>query len=169
MFAKMASLGLGLVTAMAAFPAAAHESYGRAPNPGYGPRAPAPMYAPAPVRPERPMNEREAAAVLRGADYNRDGGITLGEANAYGRTQFRRDDFDGNGVLTVREVRGCNDELARGVPGNGVVTFAEYDANLQREFYRLDRNRDGFLSGYDLGTSAPRPAAGMSWSWHWSL
>src|SRR5690349_18382526 len=101
MFAKMASLGLGLITAMAAFPAAAHESYGRAPNPGYGsrapapsydpgygPRVPAPTYAPVPVRPERPMNDAEAAAVLRGADYNRDGAITLGEANAYGRAQF---------------------------------------------------------------------------------
>jgi len=107
--------------------------------------------------------------VLRQADYNYDGGITLAEAYAYGEARFRGADLDRNGVLTRHELRGGEDEFTqRARRRDGVVTFAEYEASVQHEFYGLDSNRDAFLSSYELGTRAP-PSAGVSWSWHWSL
>jgi hypothetical protein len=110
------------------------------------------------------------ALVLSRADYNYDGGIALGEAHAYGRAEFARADRDRNGVLTRRELRGPGGELAQGARGrDGVVTLAEYDANVQRQFYSFDRNRDAFLTSYELGTSAPPRPASVSWSWNWSL
>jgi hypothetical protein len=185
MFTNLAALGVGLITAVAAVPAAAHEgcppgqqhssypSYGVPPAPTY---APAPAYAPAPPRVQTSYprgNDLRAAAVFSRADYNYDGGVTLGEARAYGRAEFGRADRDRNGVLIRGELRRAGDEFAGGVRSrDGVVTYAEYEANLTDRFYRLDQNRDGFLSRYELGTSAPAPAPRPgAWSvgWHWSL
>jgi hypothetical protein len=189
MFTKLAAFGVGLVTAAAAVPAAAHEGrshgqhgahsgYGVPPAPTY---APAPAYAPAPYAPApsyapprgTSRNEARNAAVLSRADYNYDGGITLGEARTYARSEFARADRDRNGVLMRGELRGPGDEFANGPRArDGVVTFAEYDANVIDRFQRLDDNRDGYLSRYELGQSAPaaapRPGA-WSVGWHWSL
>jgi hypothetical protein len=72
-------------------------------------------------------------------------------------------------VLTRHELRACSDELAHGARRrDGVVTFDEYAAHVQHQFYNLDLNRDTFLSSYELGTNAPRQAS-VGWSWHWSL
>jgi hypothetical protein len=193
MFTKLAALGVGLVTAAAAVPAAAHEgcppgqhrsSHGVPPAPTYAPApayapapyAPVPGYAPAPYAPPRgnySRNEARHAAVLSRADYNHDGGITLGEARAYGRSEFARADRDRNGVLVRGELRGPGDDFADGRRArDGVVTYAEYDANVIDRFQRLDDNRDGYLSRYELGQSAPAPAPRPgAWSvgWHWSL
>jgi hypothetical protein len=118
--------------------------------------------------PQGPVDRH--AVVLSRADYNYDGGITFGEAHAYGRAEFARADRDRNGVLTRRELRGPAGELAHGARRrDGVVTSAEYDAHLQRQFYSLDRNRDAFLTSYELGTTAPPRPASVSWSWNWSL
>ena len=178
MFTHLAVLGVGVITALSATNAAAHGGWGPVQEgsypryPSYG--APAPTYAPAPPRVYTPYpsyTPRAAgsyAVVLSRADYNYDGGITLGEAHAYGRAEFARADMDQNGVLTRRELRVLDYEVARGARQGGVVTFAEYDANVQRQFYHLDRNRDGFLNSYELGTTGPRPAT-VSWNWNWSL
>jgi Ca2+-binding EF-hand superfamily protein len=114
--------------------------------------------------------------VLARADYNYDGGITLGEARAYGRAEFSRADRDRNGVLVRGELRRADDEFTEGRRGrDGAVTYAEYEANLTDRFYRLDQNRDGYLSRYELGSPgaapapAPRPGAAWSVGWHWSL
>lgn len=200
MFTKLAALGVGLVTAAAAVPAAAHEgcppgqhgstsSYGVPPAPTYVPApayapapyapayAPSPNYAPAPSyappRGNYSRNEARNAAVFSRADYNYDGGITLGEARAYGRNEFARADRDRNGVLVRGELRGPGDDFADGRRArDGVVTYAEYDANVIDRFQRLDDNRDGYLSRYEMGQSAPAPTTRPgAWSvgWHWSL
>ena len=156
MLKQMAALGLGLITAAAAVPAAAHDGRDPARTGSSSYRPPAPTYAPRAQLP--PSTDAGYALGLRHADYNSDGGITLREAHAYGRAQFRHEDLDRNGVLTRRELRGSRDEFARGPRGDGVVTFAEYDSNVQRGFYHLDRNRDGRLSRRELGTGGPQPA-----------
>jgi hypothetical protein len=107
--------------------------------------------------------------VLSRADYNYDGGITMAEAHAFGRAEFASADVDRNGVLTRRELRGPGHELARGASRGGVVTFAEFDANVHQRFYELDANRDGFLSSYELGRPAPPHNGGVTWSWRWTL
>jgi hypothetical protein len=159
MLNTLATIGIGLVTAVAA-PATALADYGPAHPPVYsGHHAPAPVYAPAPPRaqtfPRRIEASRDAARdarVLRQADYNRDGGVTLAEAHAYARNQFSRVDFNHNGVLTQREARNDSTGLARGASGrDGVVTLAEYDASVRNDFHDVDRNRDGYLSSRELG------------------
>jgi Ca2+-binding EF-hand superfamily protein len=123
------------------------------------------MYAPAPYA--HRVESRDAAA-LRRADYNRDGGVTFAEAHAYARNAFSRSDADHNGVLTRRELRVAPDGLTRDARSPDRVTLADYDRSVREDFRGLDRNRDGFLSGYELGTSAPS-ANTVSYSWHWQL
>jgi len=44
------------------------------------------------------------------------------------------------------------------------VTLAEYDSSVRFRFQGLDRNRDGFLSRYELGTTtSPRAANYSRW------
>lgn len=186
MFNHLAALGLA--TLVSAAPAVAHAwdaapaapypssypsypssypSYPSYPAPTY---SPAPPYAPAPPYTHGPRSSNVVyARVLSRADSNYDGGITLAEAQAFGRAEFAREDVDRNGVLTRRELRGPGHELARGAGRNGVVTFAEFDANVHQRFYELDLNRDGYLSSYELGRPAPRRNGGVTWSWNWSL
>jgi hypothetical protein len=154
----------------AGYPTAGYPTYG-APAPAYLPGIPVvygppvPVYAPAP--PTRRV-DREPVT-LRRADFNGDGGITFAEAYAYGRNEFSRSDLDGNGVLTRRELNNRYDEIANGARRrDSVVSFAEYDASLRHQFGQLDRNRDGFLSGYELGTSRSQPNL-VTFNWHWEL
>jgi EF hand domain-containing protein len=184
MLNTLATLGLGLVTAVAA-PATALADCGPAHptaypgphTPGYGPApvyAPAPVYTPAPPRAQRLPRRVEAsrdARVLRQADYNRDGSVTLAEAHAYARNQFSRVDFDRNGVLNQREARNDATGFARGAQGrDGVVTLAEYDASVRDDFHDVDRNRDGYLSSRELGLRTASPNNnGVNVTWHWQL
>ena len=170
MFNPLAALGLGLIAAVTASSAPALACDPVQPSSGYPSYGPSvPTYLPAPPRVPPVYRDVGYTTVLSRAEYDYDGGFTLAEAHAYGRAQFASDDLDRNGVLTRHELRRTNDELAHRANGRGgVVTFEEYDANVQREFYRLDLNRDGFLSRYELGTEAPRTAS-VGWSWHWSL
>src|SRR6187402_2404248 len=132
MFKHWAALGTGLISAATALPAAAHD--GRVPahaGPAYPEyRRSTPTYAPAPPRVYTPYPvaaNSGCAAVLRQADYNYDGGITLGEAYAYGQARFSQVDLDRNGVLTRHELRRGEDEFTqRARRRDGVVTFAEY-------------------------------------------
>jgi hypothetical protein len=161
MLTQLAALGIGLITTVAsplvhaaqpgcdpAHPTAAHPAH----------RAPAPTYAPAAPRyPAPPVRHVETSAVvLRRADYNRDGGVTLQEARAYGRNQFIRADQDRNGVLTRRELSRADSELQRisGTRG-GRLTLAEYHTSITSQFHRLDDNRDAVLSRNELGAASP--------------
>jgi hypothetical protein len=168
MLTQLAALGIGLITTVAspivhaaqpgcdpAHPTAGYPPY-RAPAPTY---APAPAYAPAaPPRYQAPSVRHVDASpvVMRRADYNRDGGVTLQEARAYGRNQFIRADQDRNGVLTRRELSKADSELSR-VSGNrgGGLTLAEYHASITNQFHSLDRDRDAFLSRHELGAASP--------------
>jgi hypothetical protein len=190
MLNQLAALGIGLVSAVTSTVAVAHENCdpahqsATAPSyapqsyapPGYAPQsygpapAPVPTYAPAPAyAPAPPPIEADYALELRGADYDRNGWVTRNEAEAYGQAAFAHADLDRNGVLTRRELWGTQDALARSTPSrDGVVTFAAYEANVDRQFYELDRNRDGYLSGYELGARpAERPTASVSWRFRW--
>ena len=191
MLTQLAALGIGLITTVAApmahagqpgcdpaHPTAGYPSYG-APAPTYAPTyapayAPVPTYAPvpsygpaAPPRYQAPRHVEASPVMMRRADYNRDGGVSLQEARSYGRNQFIRADQDRNGVLTRRELRNAGNEFSR-VSANrgGVLTLAEYDASITNQFYSLDRNRDAFLSRYELGTASPNT---VTYSWNWSL
>lgn len=192
MLTQMAALSIGLITTVAApialaapcdtaHPTAGYPTYG-APVPTYSPvPSYSPPYAQQPpygaqppyAAPRGPAPRRIEAqqVVMRQADYNRDGGVTYGEAHAYGRNQFARADYDRNGVLTRRELRDSRDDFTRVSHGRGgVVTLAEFDAAVHDQFYQLDYNRDGFLSRYELGLGAPpAPASRVTWSWNWSL
>jgi hypothetical protein len=165
MLTQLAALGIGLITTVAspivhaaqpgcdtAHPSAAHPPY-RAPAPTY---VPAPTYASA--RPPRhqapPVRHVEAPVVMRRADYNRDGGVTLQEARAYGRIRFIRADRDGNGVLTRRELNNADSDFSRVSQSRGGLTLAEYHASITSQFHGLDRNRDAFLSRHELGTAS---------------
>jgi len=165
MLTQLAALGIGLVT-LVGTPAIANADCVPTPSSSY-PSHGTPHHHPTPTRAPVPTRRLETphAVELRQADYDNDGGITFGEAQAYGRAQFRRADDNHDGRLTRREVH-YRDELARGARGrDGVVTFAEYDANLRREFAELDRNRDGFLSRYELGRSPASTAVRYDWRW----
>jgi hypothetical protein len=183
MLNTLATLGIGLITAVAApataladcgpaHPTAGYPGY-RAPAPAY---TPGPVYAPAPPRAQtlpRRVEANRDALVLRQADYNRDGGVTLQEAHAYARNQFSRVDFNHDGVLTRYEVRNDTAGFARGAQGrDGVVTLAEYDTSVRNDFHGVDRNRDGYLSSYELGLRTASPVGannGVNLSWHWQL
>ena len=149
------------------YPASTYPSY-----PSYG--APVPVYSPTwnptPLPPVPPPPARRTV-LLKRADYNGDGGITFTEAQAYGRTEFGYADVDRNGVLTRRELDNHVDEFARGARhrgrGVGVVTFAEYDMSVRHRFIDLDRNRDGFVSRYEI-EGRPEPKT-VRVSWHWQL
>lgn len=166
MLTQLAALGIGLITTVASpIVHAAQPGCDPAhPTAGYPPhRAPAPTYAPAapPRYQAPPVRHVEASpVVMRRADYNRDGGVTLQEARAYGRNQFIRADRDRNGVLTRRERNNADGELSR-VSGNrgGGLTLAEYHASITSEFHSLDRNRDAFLSRRELRTASPDQVA----------
>jgi hypothetical protein len=180
MLNALATLGIGLVTAVAA-PATALADCGPAhPTVYSGHHVPAPVYAPGPVYAPPPpraqtlprrVDASRDALVLRQADYNRDGGVTLAEAHAYARNQFSRVDFDRNGVLTQREARNDSTGFARGAWGrDSVVTLAEYDASVRDDFHDVDRNRDGYLSSRELGLRTASPNNnGVNISWHWQL
>jgi EF hand domain-containing protein len=167
MISKLGVLGFAFVSAVSA-QAAAHDGYGDSARGGWNyPDQGAAQYRPVQYRPGqyRPAAagyqpyEGSYAADLRHADYNNDGRVTMAEARAYARRSFARADFDRNGVVTRREVRGPGAEFARDDRNrDGVVTYAEYAGILRQRFERLDTNRDGVLSPYERGE---RPPPGM--------
>lgn len=181
MLNQLAALGIGLVSAVTSTVALAHENCDPAQQsstaPNYSPSSyspanysPPPAYVPAPAyAPAPPPIEANYALVLRSADYDRNGWVSRNEAEAYGRAAFAHADLDRNGVLTPRELWRTDDALARSAPSrDGIVTLAAYEANMDRQFYELDRNRDGYLSGYELGARPPeRPTASVSWRFRW--
>jgi hypothetical protein len=149
MLKTLAALGIGLITSVA-LPAAAHDDHSR-----HGAHAPD-YRGPARAQP----SGTGSRWVLRRADFNRDGGVSMREAHRYARVRFTQADRDRNGVLTGRELRSDGD-FNRGPRGrDGVVTLAEYDSSIRFRFQGLDRNRDGFLSRYELrNTTSPRAAS----------
>ncbi len=93
----------------------------------------------------RGMNNR-----FRGMDRNRDGMVSRSEWRGNSRS-FENQDWNNDGVLSGREVRanarrnrtGRAEAVDRN--RNGVIERGEWRGN-SREFNRLDRNRDGYIT-----------------------
>lgn len=81
------------------------------------------------------------ADYLRLFDTNGDGRVSEREYLAYMEGGFQRMDADGNGRIEGSELPGRHGHA---------ITLDEYQANLRRQFHRLDRNRDGFLNAREL-------------------
>jgi Ca2+-binding EF-hand superfamily protein len=78
---------------------------------------------------------------LRLMDADGDGRISEAEYVQYMSRGFARMDTDGDGILEPSELPG----------GRGrSITLREFQANLRRQFHRLDRNHDGYLSAREL-------------------
>lgn len=86
------------------------------------------------------------AAYLRRFDSNGDGQVSVVEYVDYMSAGFRAMDANGDGIITRDELPG-----GRGRP----ISRREYEANLRRQFHKLDRNHDGFLDAREL-TQPPR-------------
>lgn len=175
MLNTLAALGIG-VAATLSLPATAnahcdpsrpHAHHpGHLPAPAHAPVPPAPTYAPAPYQ----RVDARDIALMRRADYNRDGWVTLAEARAHGRARFDRIDTNNDRVLSPHEIRRHDDEIARdAIRGRDrTVTYSEYDSGVRARFASLDVNRDGYLSNYELnGTPPPRATYGASVGWRW--
>ncbi|WEN15208.1 hypothetical protein PY254_00570 [Rhodanobacter sp. AS-Z3] len=86
------------------------------------------------------------AAYLRMFDSNGDGRVSESEYVSWMSRGFATMDSNGDGILERSELPG-----GRGKP----VTLHEFQDNLRRQFHRLDRNHDGYLSAREL-TAPPR-------------
>ncbi|WP_049621019.1 EF-hand domain-containing protein [Frateuria defendens] len=90
---------------------------------------------------------RTPADYLARLDGNGDGRLDEAEYVAYLSAGFARLDTDGDGVLEASELPG----------GRGrAVTLEAHQANLRRQFHKLDRNHDGRLSARELA-APPQP------------
>src|SRR5262245_28035571 len=136
MIKTIAALGLGLTTLVTAPLALASPCD---PVHASAVRAPAPPRAAMPPRNIRTQQVETQQAVLRRADFNRDGRVSLAEARAFGRNQFSRADRDRNGSLSPWELRNSSDDLTPVSHGRGnIVTRAEFEAGTRAQFVRLD-------------------------------
>ncbi|HWO08361.1 MAG TPA: hypothetical protein VNN80_02745 [Polyangiaceae bacterium] len=160
MIGKLPVLGFALVTAVSG-QALAHEpcesrnqpaGYGH----GYG------SYGPGPAAPYEPAGySARIEGGLRQSDLDRNGWVTLDEALAHGRHEFRRSDHDRDRVLGRHEAGWGG--AHRGRHGQRRVTLYEYEDAVRAHFARLDVNRDGILARYELGHDVPRPSRSAGW------
>jgi Ca2+-binding EF-hand superfamily protein len=87
------------------------------------------------------------SAYLAQFDRNGDGHVSEAEYVAYMSRGFAQMDANGDGVLERSELPG-----GRGKP----TTLAAFQANLRRQFHKLDRNHDGQLTLREL-LQPPQP------------
>ena len=101
---------------------------------------------------------REGEIRFEGMDADNDGVITRGEWKGNDQS-FRRQDSNGDGVLSGAEVR--IEEVRMDVmdaDNDGVITRSEWRGNDQ-SFRQQDTNRDGVLSGGELAAPRATPRA----------
>jgi hypothetical protein len=85
------------------------------------------------------------------ADANKDGKVTLQEAQAKAKSRFEKMDKNKNGVLAKDELEGRAKRMERADANkDGLVTFAESQTLVQAWFQKHDQNKDGALSGDEL-------------------
>lgn len=156
MITKLPVLGFTLVTALSA-PALAHAECDDDRS--------------GPPRQERPR-ERGSRDEWRGpaprdivltrSDVNRDGWITLDEALARGRSDFRRNDRDNNRLLSRREME--RSEIERHDRNrDGRMSFIEHQSAVRAHFTWLDRNQDGYVARYELDERRGSSARSAAW------
>jgi hypothetical protein len=80
-------------------------------------------------------------------DTNKDGKVTLAEAEALGKAKFAELDKNKDNVLSTDELKGPNPRFRRADSNSdGKVTLAEATAKGQEMFARLDKNKDKVLT-----------------------
>lgn len=85
------------------------------------------------------------------ADANKDGKVTLQEAQAKAKARFDAVDKNKNGALSKDELEGRAARMLHADSNkDGSVTFAESQAQVQVWFQKMDTNKDGALSGDEL-------------------
>jgi len=86
-----------------------------------------------------------------GADANKDGKVTLQEAQDKAKARFDQVDKNKDGVLSKDELAGrAGRMLHADANKDGAVTAAESRAQVQTWFQKMDANKDGSLSGDEL-------------------
>lgn len=84
-------------------------------------------------------------------DANKDGKVTLAEAEALGKARFSELDKNKDNVLSADELKGPHPRLQHAdANGDGKVTLAEATAKGQAMFARLDTNKDKVLTRDEL-------------------
>lgn len=80
-------------------------------------------------------------------DTNKDGKVTVAEAEALGKAKFTALDKNKDNVLAGDELEGPHPRFKRAdANGDGKVTLAEATAKGQAMFTRLDKNNDKVLT-----------------------
>jgi hypothetical protein len=166
MIGKLPVLGFALVTAVGG-PALAREPCESRQQPagygyGYGSYGPGTAGTAPTYRPSGYSARIEAG--LRYSDLDRNGWVTLDEALAHGRHEFRRSDGNRDRVLSRHEVDwGGSRHRGRHGQRDGRVTLFEYQDAVRAHFAGLDANRDGILARHELGHQAPGPSRSAGW------
>lgn len=84
-------------------------------------------------------------------DSNKDGKVTLAEAEALGKAKFAELDKNKDNVLVADELKGPHPRFRKADANNdGKVTLAEATAKGQEMFTRLDKNNDKVLTKDEL-------------------
>jgi hypothetical protein len=88
-------------------------------------------------------------------DSNKDGKVTLAEAEALGKAKFTELDKNKDNVLAGDELKGPHPRFRRADSnGDGKVTLAEATAKGQEMFTRLDKNKDKILTRDEMASGA---------------
>lgn len=109
-------------------------------------------------------------SLVRGADANNDGAVTLDEAMAAAQARFARLDKTGDGVIDNADREQMRKEMVDyrvkrfihryGADADGKVTKDKFTEEASARFARLDANKDGQISGDE------RPGRGFAGRWH---
>ncbi len=90
-------------------------------------------------------------------DQNKDGKVTLAEAEALGKAKFTELDKNKDNVLSADELKGPHPRLRHAdANGDGKVTLAEATAKGQEMFTRLDKNKDKVLTRDEMPAGGGR-------------
>jgi hypothetical protein len=80
-------------------------------------------------------------------DTNKDGKVTVAEAEALGKARFTEIDKNKDNVLSADELKGPHPRMRHAdTNGDGKITLAEATAKGQEMFTRLDKNKDRVLT-----------------------
>ena len=101
--------------------------------------------------------DRDRGGMMRWADADDDGVVTVEEARARHQQRFRAADSDGDGTLDVEEMRNLmlQERARRHVQwldrdGDSAVSADEFAAPMERRLKKMDRNGDGRLERAEM-------------------
>ena len=101
--------------------------------------------------------DRDRGGMMRWADANDDGVVTVEEMRARHQQRFRAADSDGSGTLGVEEMRNLmlQQRARRHVQwldrdGDSAVSAEEFAAPMERRIMKMDRNGDGRLERAEM-------------------